>query len=190
VSNTGGAALRITSINLGGTNAARFTLTNGCPIGGTGLAVGASCTLTLTFTPNTNNNRSAQVRINVAAPAVSQTVVLTGTTARPTVAVSATSIAFGNQPINTTSPAQQVTLANTSAVALIINSITMGGQNPGRFAQTSNCPIGGAGLAANSSCTVNVTFTPNRRVARAATLTIRDNAAGSPQTVALTGTGQ
>jgi hypothetical protein len=191
VSNTGGAALRITSINLGGTNPARFTLTNGCPIGGTGLAVGASCTLTLTFTPTSNNNRSAQVRINVAAPAVSQTVTMTGTTSRPTVTVSTTAIPFGNQPINTTSPPQQVMVANTSgALPLIIISITMSGPNPGRFAQTSNCPIGGAGLAANTSCTINVTFTPNRRVARAATLTIRDNAAGSPQTVALTGTGQ
>jgi hypothetical protein len=190
VSNMGGAALRITSINLGGTNPARFTLTNTCPIGGTGLAVGASCTLTLTFTPTTNNNRSANVRINVAAPAVSQTVTMTGTTVRPAITVSPTALAFGNQPINTTSPPQQVTVANTSAVPLIITSITMGGPNPGRFAQTSSCPIGGAGLAANSSCTINVTFTPNRRVARAATLTIRDNAAGSPQTVALTGTGQ
>jgi FtsP/CotA-like multicopper oxidase with cupredoxin domain len=190
VSNTGGASLRITSINLGGMNPARFTLTNGCPIGGTGLAVGASCTLTLTFTPTSNNSRSAQVRINVAAPAVSQTVRLTGTTARPTVAVSPTAIAFGNQPINTTSPPQQVTVANTSTIPLIINSITMGGPNPGRFAQTSNCPIGATGLAANTSCTINVTFTPNRRVARAATLAVRDNAAGSPQTVALTGTGQ
>jgi FtsP/CotA-like multicopper oxidase with cupredoxin domain len=190
VSNTGIGALRITGINLGGTSPARFTLTNTCPIGGTGLAAGASCTLTLTFTPTNNNNRLAQVRINVAAPAVSQTVTLTGTTARPTITVSPTAIAFGNQLINTTSAPQQVTVANTSAVPLIITSITMGGANPGRFAQTGNCPIGGAGLAANTSCTVNVTFTPNRRVARAATLSIRDNAAGSPQTVALTGTGQ
>jgi len=190
VSNTGSAPLRITGIILGGANPTRFTLTNGCPIGGTGLAAGASCALTLTFTPNNTNNRSALVRINVAAPAVSQTVTMTGTTARPTVTVSPTAIAFGNQLINTTSPAQQVTLANTSAVPLLINSITMGGANPARFGQTNNCPIGGTGLAGGGSCTINVTFNPTRRLARAATLAIRDNATGSPQTVALTGTGQ
>jgi len=190
VSNTGSAPLRITSITLGGTSPARFTLLNTCPIGGTGLAAGGNCTLTLTFTPTNNNNRSALVRINVAAPAVSQTVTLTGTTALPAVAVSPASIAFGNQLINTTSAPQPVTVTNTSAVPLIITSITMGGPNATRFGQTNNCPIGGTGLAAGTSCTVNVTFTPNRRVARAATLTIRDNATGGTQTVALTGTGQ
>jgi hypothetical protein len=35
-----------------------------------------------------------------------------------------------------------------------------------------------------------VTFSPTRTGARSATLTIRDNAANSPQTVGLTGTGQ
>jgi len=63
------------------------------------------------------------------------------------------------------------------------------GGNPARFAQTNNCPIGGTGLAAGGSCTITVTFTPNRRAARSATVVIRDNAANSPQSVALSGTG-
>jgi hypothetical protein len=71
----------------------------------------------------------------------------------------------------------------------VITSITMGGLSPARFPQTNNCPIGGTGLAAGGSCTITVTFTPNRRVARAATLTIRDNATPNRQTVTLTGTG-
>jgi hypothetical protein len=93
-------------------------------------------------------------------------------------------------PINTTSAAQTVTVTNSSAVPLIISSMTMGGANPNRFGQATNsCPIGGGGLQAGASCTIGVTFTPNRRVARSATLTIRDNAANSPQTVTLTETG-
>jgi hypothetical protein len=190
VSNTGGAPLRITSITLGGANPARFGLTQNCPIGGTGVAVGAFCTINVTFTPNNNNNRTALVRVNVGAPAVSGTVTLTGTTSRPTVSVAPPSIAFGSVPINTTSAAQTVTVTNGSTVPLVISSITLGGANPARFAQTSNCPIGGAGLAGGGQCTISVTFHPTRRVARSATLTIRDNAASSPQTVALTGTGQ
>jgi hypothetical protein len=99
------------------------------------------------------------------------------------------SIAFGTQAINTTSVPHPMTVTNTSTLPLIINSITLGGANPNRFGQTNNCPIGGTGLQAGASCTINLTFTPNRRVARSATLTIRDNAANSPQNVSLTGTG-
>jgi len=188
VSNTGGANLRITSINLGGANVARFTITPGCAIGGTGLAPGASCTINVTFTPNTNPvTRTAIVQVNVAAPAVSGTVNLTGTTTLPTVGLSTTSINFGTVTNGTTSNPQPVVVTNTGTVALIFTSIRLGGANPQRFGQSSNCPIGGAGLAPGGTCTINVTFSPLRTVARSATLMIRDNATGSPQTVALTG---
>jgi hypothetical protein len=189
VSNTGGAALRITGITLAGANPQRFGMTQNCPIGGTGLAVGGSCTINVTFTPNNALNRSALIRVSVAAPAVTGTVTLTGTTVRPTISVSPTLLAFGNVPINTTSTPQTINVSNTSALPLVISSITLGGANPGRFAQTTTCPIGGAGLPANSSCTISVIFNPNRRVARSATLSIRNNSATSPVTVALTGTG-
>lgn len=192
VSNTGSAALRITGITLGGTNPQRFGMTQNCPINGTGLAPGGNCTITVTFTPNNNNaNRSALIRVNVAAPAVSGTVTLTGTTVRPVATLSAASLAFGNVPINTISAPQSVTLTNTGTVPLVLTSITVGGPNSGRFLQTNNCTIGGAGIAPNAFCTITVTFRPgNRRVARSATLTIRDNAPNNPQAVALTGTGQ
>jgi hypothetical protein len=143
----------------------------------------------VSFTPNNNLNRSALIRVSVAAPAVTGTVTLTGTTVRPTISVSPTSLAFGNVPINTISAPQTIHVSNTSGQPLVISSITLGGPNPGRFAQTTTCPIGGAGLPANSSCTISVTFRPNRRVARSATLSIRNNSATSPVTVALTGTG-
>jgi hypothetical protein len=190
VTNVGSANLRITGISLGGANPGRFGMTHNCPINGAGLAPQGTCTINVTFIPNNNANRSAVINVRVAAPAVSGTVTLSGSTARPTVSLSPTSIAFGTQPINTTSAPQTVTVTNTSAVPLVINSISLGGANPGRFGQTNNCPIGGAGLPAGGSCTISVTFTPNRRVARSATLIVRDNAANSPQTVALTGTGQ
>jgi FtsP/CotA-like multicopper oxidase with cupredoxin domain len=190
VSNTGVGLMRITGISLGGANVARFGLTHNCPIGGTGLVAGAVCTINVTFTPNSNPaNRTALVRVNVAAPAVSGTVSLTGTTTLATVGLSSTAVAFGNVAINTTSTPQTVTLTNTGAVPLVITNITLGGANPARFAQSSNCPIGGAGLSAGSNCSITVTFHPTRTGARSATVTIRDNGTGSPQTIALTGTG-
>ena len=51
-------------------------------------------------------------------------------------------------------------MTNTGVVPLVFSSITMGGLNPGRFPQTNNCAIGGAGLAPNASCTVTITFNP------------------------------
>ncbi len=186
VTNVGSAPLRISVINLAGANPGRFSLTHNCPIGAAGLAAGANCTVNVTFTPNNNTARSALLRVLVAAPAVSGSVTLTGTTVRPVVSLSATSLAFGNVPINTISAPQTVTVTNTGTVPLVFTSITMGGANPGRFPQTNNC---GAGLAPNASCTVSITFQPNRRVARSATLTIRSNAVNSPTTVTMTGTG-
>jgi hypothetical protein len=189
VTNAGGAPLRITGITLGGANPFRFAITHNCPIGGTGLPVGGGCTINVTFTPNNNLNRSATIRVAVAAPAITGTVALTGTTVRPVATLSTSALAFGNVPINTISAPQTVTVTNAGTVPLVFTSISVGGPNQARFLQTNNCPIGGAGLAPNASCTITVTFQSNRRAARSATLTIRDNAANSPQTVALTGTG-
>ena len=189
VSNVGSAPLRINGITLGGANPQRFGLTHNCPIGAATLAAGGSCTVNVTFTPNGTTTRTATVRVAVAAPAVTGTVTLTGTTLRPVVGLSATSLAFGNVPINTISAPQTVTVTNTGVVPLVFSSITMGGLNPGRFPQTNNCAIGGAGLAPNASCTVTITFQPNRRAVRSATLTIRSNAVNTPTTVTMTGTG-
>src|SRR5438094_4863058 len=60
------------------------------------------------------------------------------------------------------------------------------GTNSADFGQTNNC---GSSLAVSSSCTINVTFTPAASGTRSGTLTVTDNASGSPQTASLTGTG-
>jgi hypothetical protein len=45
------------------------------------------------------------------------------------------------------------------------------------------------GLKPNSHCSVDVVFSPTRSGALSGTLTIVDNATGSPQTASLSGTG-
>jgi hypothetical protein len=86
----------------------------------------------------------------------------------------------------TTSVAQTAMLANTGTAPLTISSISITGANPSNFAQTNNC---GASLAANASCSISVTFTPASASSFTATLSVADNASGSPQTVSLNGTG-
>src|SRR5205814_8789583 len=84
---------------------------------------------------------------------------------------------------------QAVTLTNSGSSALTISSISITGTNSGDFAQTNNCPLSPSTLAASTSCTINVTFTPTATGARSGTLSVADNAAGSPQTASLSGTG-
>jgi hypothetical protein len=75
-----------------------------------------------------------------------------------------------------------VILANSGNAALSISNI----QITGDYSQTNNCP---ATLAASSSCTINVTFSPTASGTRNGSLTVSDNAQGSPQVVNLAGVG-
>jgi hypothetical protein len=54
------------------------------------------------------------------------------------------------------------------------------------YSFTDNCP---SLLLSGLNCTANVTFTPTAAGTRNATLVFTDNATGSPQSVAMTGTG-
>lgn len=99
----------------------------------------------------------------------------------PAASLSPTSLTFGSQPVGTTSAPQTVTLSSNGTAPLHITSILTSGD----FAEPDNC---GKGVAAGSTCTLNVTFTPTTSGTHTGTLTISDNAVGSPQTVGLTGT--
>jgi len=77
VTNTGTGPLGINGgISLGGNNSNQFTQTNNCPLT---LAAGASGTVSVRFAPNQKGAKTATLNVNVAAPAVSQQVALTGT---------------------------------------------------------------------------------------------------------------
>ncbi len=125
----------------------------------------------------------------VSAAGSPQSVALSGsdtTALAPAVSLSTTSLSFGDQQTNTTSAVSTITLINSGDSALTINGIGLSGTNNGDFAQSNTCP---STLAARVSCTISVTFTPTATDSRSASVTITDNAAGSPQTVALSGTG-
>ena len=68
-----------------------------------------------------------------------------------------------------------------------ITSVALTGANAGDFAETADTC--GSSVAAGANCTIELTFTPSAAGQRMATLDITDNAAGSPQTVSLSGTG-
>ena len=76
VTNTGTGNLVINGITLRGANPGQFRQTNNC--GGT-VAAGASCTVSVLYAPTQRGARSATLNVNVAAPATSASVALTGT---------------------------------------------------------------------------------------------------------------
>jgi hypothetical protein len=189
VTNTGTGPLTITSIAVTGTNSGDFAETNTCPASNATLATGANCTISVTFKPTTTGNRSGNVSITDNAAGSPQSVSLTGTGVEPMVTLSPASLTFAGQLITTTSAAQSVTLTNSGTAALTISSISVTGTNSGDFAETNTCPASTATLAIGAKCTINVTFTPTATGNRTASVSTTDNAPGSPQSVALTGTG-
>jgi hypothetical protein len=82
-----------------------------------------------------------------------------------------------------------VVLTNTGNGPLTINSIAASGDFAATSTGATACPIGPAAAPAGGTCTINVTFAPTVVGARAGTLTVTDNAGGSPHTIPLTGTG-
>jgi hypothetical protein len=135
-----------------------------------------------------NNSTEESDRLLSENAAVIETFVETPTTAAtaaPNASLSPTSLIFSNQAIGTVSGAKIVTLKNTGTARLTITGIGIAGANSLNFIQTHTCL---SSLAAGASCTISVKFKPNATGTRRAALNIYDNAAGSPQRVALSGT--
>ena len=106
----------------------------------------------------------------------------------PVVQSSPSSLNFpAPQLIGTNSSPQITTLTNTGDAALKITSIAISGADASDFTETNNC---GSMLAVNATCQIHVTFSPTGGGTRTANVQITDNAPGSPQTLALTGTSQ
>jgi sugar lactone lactonase YvrE len=154
------------------------------------LAAGATCVLPVSFQPAATGTVYGTLTLtdsdlNAAGPAyATQAIALSG--AAPVATVSATMLAFGPQEVTTASAPQQVTLTNTGSAALMITNIVVAGTNSSAFVFPNPC---GGSLAAGANCTIAGHFTPAAAGSMAATLTISDNASGSPQVVSLNGAG-
>jgi len=103
----------------------------------------------------------------------------------PTATPSKSALTFVTpQALNTTSPAQTVTMTSSGTRLLTFSSVAVSGN----FAISSDTCTG-ATLAAGKICRVSVTFTPATLGPQSGTLTFTDNALNNPQTVTLSGTG-
>lgn len=109
-----------------------------------------------------------------------------GSQAPPAVTLSSATINFAATTQGASTSASSVTLTNSGKRALIIASVTAGGANPGDFSNSNTC---NAPLMENGSCNISVTFTPTAAGPRSETITVSDNAAGSPHVISVNGTG-
>ena len=179
LTNSGGSTLNLSKIAVSG-DFAQITSSKPC---GTTLAAGKSCTIKITFTPEQLGALTGALTITDNASNSPQTVPLSGT-GEPQATLTPVSATYAAQKVATSSAAKVFTLANKQTVALTSLVIS----TTGDFAvSTTTC---GTSLAAKTSCTISVVFTPTATGTRTGSLTVADSAIGSPQTASLTGTGK
>jgi hypothetical protein len=181
LTNVGTTTLTISGVSITGTNAVDFSQTNTC---GTSLPAGASCTISVTFSPTAIGSRIGSVAITDMGGGSPQSIALSGTGTQ--VKLSTTAVTFPVTPIGTTSASKTVTLTNVGSTALAISGFSLGGINPTEFTQANTC---GTSVAAAASCTITLAFKPTAAGSQTATLSITDSGGGSPQSVAVSGSG-
>ena len=179
----------INTISITGTNPADFATTAAgtCHNGLTIAALG-SCTVSVTYTPRVSGGESAIVAVASDAVNSPTQLFLQGNGSGPFATLSTKSLVFQNQAPGTPSAAQNVTLKNSGTATLSGIAISKTGTNLLEYTVTTspatNC---GGSLAVGASCTISVVFKPAAGGIRTATISIADNAFGSPQTISLTG---
>jgi VCBS repeat protein/centrosomal CEP192-like protein/HYDIN/CFA65/VesB family protein len=177
LTNTGTLAVTVSSIATTGA----FTQTNNCP---SSLTEGQNCQIQVEFEASARGVQPGKLSVTDTANHSPQNVQLSGT--GTVVKLSATGVNFGDQKVGTTSTAVPITLNNEGTVPLAITQISITGTDATDFSQTNNC---GLGIPAGASCTIALAFAPTTTGVLSATVSITDNGGASPQTVALTGTG-
>ncbi|HEY3458138.1 MAG TPA: choice-of-anchor D domain-containing protein [Bryobacteraceae bacterium] len=180
LTNAGNTALGISSVMLTGENASAFSQSNTC---GQGIAPAQNCAVNLAFKPAQEGTLAASLTVASTLPDLRTT--LNGTGVIPSIYYSPQSIAFGNVPIPNALSYRSVFIQNTGSFRLSIFGISISGPNASDFALLSSCP---ATLMPYQWCTPYVVFRPSAAGVRTATLTITDDAAGSPHTIPLSAT--
>jgi hypothetical protein len=176
VTNTGTAAVNIASAQISG---AGFTVVGGNP--SASVPVGQSVTVQLQFAPTTRGAASGTLTVTSDASNSPLSVSLSGTGMQPALTISPASLNFSNVVVGQTST-QTVTLTNSGNAGLTMNLATLSGTGFGMSGLSLPATI-----AAGADLQFSVTFAPTSTSGSTGNILFTDNATGSPQTLALTG---
>lgn len=145
------------------------------------------CTISVSFQPTATGSRTGGFYVVDAITGIYSALTLNGTGGVATISLSTTSLTFAARDEGTTSIPQTITLTNTGDTTLVISGTTFIGANVADFSiQGNTC---GSSVAAGANCTISISFDPSASGSRSAILQITSNAASSPDTVQLSGTG-
>lgn len=147
LSNSGTTGISIGNLALTGSNADDFAFNNSCT---SILPANQTCTIEVSFSPTVTGSKYAYLTIANNVTSVPVAIALTGSAVDGSGAlvVSPTSLSFSQLSVP-----QTITLTNSSASSIAIQSIAVSNQN---FTESSSC---GSSIAANANCTVSVTAT-------------------------------
>ncbi len=178
LTNTGGSAVTISQVS---STAAAFSISGlNLPVTLTG---NQSVTFTATFTPTGAGAASGNLSVTSNASNSPLNIALSGTgTAAGQLAVSPTSLSFGNVVVGSNAALNGSLIASGASV-----TVTSASLNNGEFALSGiSLPTT---IAAGQSSPFTVTFTPSASGASSASLTFSSSASNSPAVQTLTGTG-
>jgi hypothetical protein len=178
--------MEVTLVEIVGPDAEAFVIfadgaTGAIPPGGTGA-------IQLRYGPAATGDHTATLRIEHDAPGGPLTVSLKGRGIAPAVSRDPSRLDFGPQRVDTSSPAKKVTVKNVGTADLHVAGIDFDGAAAADYSVGADS-CSGATMAPGKTCTFEVIFSPSQAGLRDAVANISDDAADSPQSVALTGIG-
>ena len=190
LTNTGIEPLTVSSLALGGADAADFSVAgDGCST--RTLAVDARCTVDLSFSPTATGARKGTVTFRHSGLNDPMVVKLAGVggAAGGTAAISFAPRSLTFEPLHAgrTSTLQTVTVSNAGGSGdLQVSDVALTGPEALEFAIVDNrCA---ALVPPGAGCQVDVAYTPSAAGTASASLQVTDNAPGGVHSIALTGT--
>jgi hypothetical protein len=187
---TGDVDASVSGVALAGTDASDFAIqSETCSTAAAPLTRGATCSIDVRFTPRAGFSSSATLNITdntgLDGAAATRKINLSGSSL-PNMTVSPTTLAFGNQSVNSPSAEDNAVVGNTGVAPLTVASATLTGASASHFKiSTNGCTTP---VAPDGGCEIGVIFAPTTTGSKTANLRITD-AAGNIANVALTGTG-
>ncbi len=191
VTNTGNAALHITTVAKTGGSA--FAFSNDHCSQST-VAAGNNCTVGVTFAPAQPSAYASVITITDDAGRVAhstQTANLSGTGLSSFVTFTPTPYDYGTSIVGKPGGPVQFTLHNQDSVPLTLHAQAFANVsgNTGAFKVTGD-GCSGSTVPANSTCNFSVVYTATAVGQQDVGIAVADSAPDSPQTLALTGTGK